>query len=152
MQNCALLSRCPRGLFWQNLMLRPAGTISSGLILTKSLSAPRRPDIAGAYSDKISCYAPPSRYRRGLSWQNLFLRPALPISSGLILTKSLSAPRSSDIVGAYPGKISCCAPLARKPVGIIDLVLSPIPSPAKASGYNRLVFVSHTLAREDQRV
>ena len=32
---------------------------------------------------------------------------------GLILTKSLAKPRSSDIAGAYFGKISFCAPLVR---------------------------------------
>ena len=41
----------------------------------------------------------------------------------------------SDAVGAYSGKISCCTPLVRKPAGIINLVLSPIPSSAKTSGY-----------------
>ena len=66
---------------------------------------------AGAYSDKIFFCAPLSPYRRGLSWQNLFLRPALPISPGLILAKSFSAPRSPHIAGAYPSKISFCAPL-----------------------------------------
>ena len=109
--SCALMSRCLRGLFWQNLLLRPAVTISPGLILTKSLATPRRSDIDGAYFNKISCYAPLSRYRRGLSWQNLLLRPAVPISPGLILIKSLSAPRCSDIAGAYFSRISFCAPM-----------------------------------------
>ena len=53
--SCALMSRCLRGLFWQNLLLRPAITISPGLILTKSLATPRCTDIAGAYFDEISC-------------------------------------------------------------------------------------------------
>ena len=35
-------------------------------------------EIPGAYSGKISCYAPPVRDPRGLSWQNLFMRPAGP--------------------------------------------------------------------------
>ena len=109
----ATLSRYRRGLFWQNLLLRPAVPISLGLILTESLSTPRRPDIPGAYSGKISCYAPLLRYRRGLFWQNLLLRPAVPISPGLILTESLSAPHCSDIAGAYFNKISCYAPLLR---------------------------------------
>ena len=69
-------------------------------------------DAAGAYFGKISFCAPLFPYRRGLSWQNLFLRPALPISPGLILAKSLSTPRSSHIAGAYPGEISFCAPLS----------------------------------------
>lgn len=35
----------------------------------------------------------------------------LSVAVGLILAKSLSTPRWSDIAGAYPGKISCCTPL-----------------------------------------
>ena len=85
----------------------------SGLILTESLSAPRCSDIAGAYPGKIFFYAPLFPYRRGLSWRNFFLRPALPISPGLILTKSLATPRRSDIAGAYFNKISCYAPPSR---------------------------------------
>ena len=157
-----------------------------GLILTKSLSAPRSPEIAGAYLDKISFYVPLSRYRRGLSWKNLFLRPAVRTSPGLILTKSLSTPRCPEIAGAYLDEISICAPLlqdrwglfwhnlllspavqkskgistwfcllyprSRRPAGIINLVLPHIPSSTKTSGYNRLGFASHTLVRESQRV
>ena len=59
-----------------------------------------------------------SQLPSGLFWQNLFLRPAGLISPGLILAKSLAAPRCSDIVGAYPGKISFCAPLVRDPRGL----------------------------------
>ena len=81
-------------------------SVAVGLILAKSLSTPRWSDIAGAYPDKISCCAPLVRYRRGLSWQNLLLRPAGPRSPGLILTESLSAPRWSEIPGAYSDKIS----------------------------------------------
>lgn len=69
---------------------------SPGLILAKSLAMPRRPGIAGAYFDEISCYAPLVRDRRGSFWQNLLLRPAVPISSGLILTKSLAATRCPE--------------------------------------------------------
>ena len=42
-------------------------SVAVGLILTKSLAAPRCSDIAGAYPGKISFYAPLVRYRRGLS-------------------------------------------------------------------------------------
>ena len=132
--------------------MRPAGPKSPGLILAKSFAKPRWYKIPGAYSDKISCYAPLSQYRRGLFWQNLLLRPADLRSPGLIPTKSLATPRWSKIPGAYSGKIFCCAPLIRRPAGIINLVLYPIPSPAKTSGYNQPGFVSYTLAREDQRV
>ena len=53
---------------------------------------------------------------------------------GLILAKSLAKPRCT------------------KAKGYIDLVLSSIPSSAKASGYNQPGFASHTLVRVDQRV
>ena len=110
--------RCCRGVFWQNLFLRPAGPRSPGLILTESLSAPRWSEIPGAYSDRISCCAPLVRDPRGLSWQNLLLRPAGPRSPGLILAKSLAAPRWSEIPGAYFDRISFCAPLVRDPRGL----------------------------------
>lgn len=60
----------------------------------------------------------------------------LSVAVGLILAKSLSAPRWSEIPGAYSDKISFYAPLVRKPVGIIGLILYPIPAPAKVGGYN----------------
>ena len=123
--------RCCRGVFWQNPFLRPDVPVSTGLITAKSLSTPRYPGIDGAYYGKILIYAPMSRYRRGLLRQNSFLRPAGPRSPGLILAKSLAAPRWSEIPGAYSDKISFCAPLVQKPAGIIGLVLPPIPSPTQ---------------------
>ena len=63
----APLSRFRQGLFWQNFLLSPVGLVAPGLILTKSLAKPRCPDIDGAYFDRISIYAPLSRYRQGLS-------------------------------------------------------------------------------------
>ena len=99
-----------------------------GRILAKSLSAPRCPGIDGAYYGKILIYAPISRYRRGLFQQNPYLCPDDPAVAGLILTKSLSTPRCPGCGGAYSDKISFYAPITRKPVGIIDLVLSSIPS------------------------
>ena len=110
-------SQLPSGLFWQNLFLRPAGLISPGLILAKSLAAPRWSDIPGAYSDKISFCAPMSQYRRGLLRQNPYLRPDLPVSTGLITAKSLSVPRCTKVEG------------------IIDLILSHIPAFASSAGY-----------------
>ena len=86
---------------------------------------------AGAYSGKIPFCAPMSRYRRGLLRQNPYLRPDIPVSTGLITAKSLSTPRCPGIDGAYYGKIPFCAPLVRKPAGIIGLVLSTIPSPTQ---------------------
>ena len=163
---CDPLIRDLRGLFRQNLLLRPAAPISPGLILTKSLAATRCPDIAGAYSDKISCcdplpryhwgsfwqnllLRPLSRYCQGSFWQNLLLSPAVPISSGLILTKSLAKPRWSErsprliptkslakprwseITGAHFGKIFCCAPLVRFLQGTDSLDPISIPSSAQ---------------------
>ena len=124
---CAPLIRNPRGLFWQNLLLRPAGPRSPGLILAKSFVVPRRSEIPGAYSGKIFCCAPLVQDPRGLFWQNLLLRPASPRSPGLIPTKSLATPRWSEIPGAYSGKIFCCAPLIRDPRGLFwqNLLLRP---------------------------
>ena len=112
-------SQLPSGLFWQNLFLRPAGLISPGLILAKSLAAPRWSDIPGAYFDRISFCAPLVRYPRGLFWKNLFLRPAVLISPGLILTESLSAPRCPSIDEAYYGKILIYAPISRYRRGLL---------------------------------
>ena len=112
-------SQLPSGLFWQNLFLRPAGLISPGLILAKSLAAPRWSDIPGAYFDRISFCAPLVRDPRGLFWKNLFLRPAGPRSPGLILTESLSAPRYPGIDGAYYGKIPFCAPMSQYRRGLL---------------------------------
>ena len=114
---CTPLVRYPRGLFWQNLFLRPAGPRSPGLILTESLAAPRWSEIPGAYSDKISFCAPMSQYRRGLLRQNPYLRPDIPVSTGLITAKSLSVPRCTKVEG------------------IIDLILSHIPAFASSAGY-----------------
>ena len=114
---CAPLVRYRRGLSWQNLFLSPAGPRSPGLILAKSLAAPRWSDIPGAYSDKISFCAPMSQYRRGLFWQNPYLRPDIPVSTGLITAKSLSVPRCTKVEG------------------IIDLILSHIPAFASSAGY-----------------
>ena len=114
---CTPLVRDPRGLSWQNLFLSPAGPRSPGLILAKSLAAPRWSDIPGAYSDKISFCAPMSQYRRGLLRQNPYLRPDIPVSTGLITAKSLSVPRCTKVEG------------------IIDLILSHIPAFASSAGY-----------------
>ena len=128
---CAPMSRYRRGLLRQNPYLRPDIPVSTGLITAKSLSTPRCPGIDGAYYGKIPFCAPLVRDPRGLSWQNLLLRPAGPRSPGPILTKSLSTPRWFGFDGAYFDKISFCAPLVQKPAGIIGLVLSTIPSPTQ---------------------
>ena len=96
------------------------------LITAKSLSAPRCPASDGAYYGKILICAPIFQYRRGLLRQNPYLRPDIPVSTGLITAKFLSAPRYSAIDGAYYGKILICAPMY------------------KGGGYNRPGLVSHT--------
>ena len=111
--------RCCRGVFWQNPFLRPDVPVSTGLITAKSLSTPRYPGIDGAYYGKILIYAPISRYRRGLLRQNSFLRPDVPVSTGLITAKSLSTPRYPDIDGAYYGKILIYAPISRYRRGLL---------------------------------
>ena len=94
------------GLILAKSLSTPRWSDIAGVILAKSLAAPRWSDIPGAYFDRISFCAPLVRYPRGLFWKNLFLRPAVLISPGLILTESLSAPRWSEIPGAYSDKIS----------------------------------------------
>ena len=108
--------------------------VSMELITAKSLSAPRCPASDGAYYGKILIYAPISRYRRGLLRQNPYLRPDIPVSTGLITAKSLSAPRYPGIDGAYYGKILICAPMY------------------KGGGYNRPGLVSHTRVCESRWV
>ena len=126
--------RCCRGVFWPNSFLRPDIPVSAGLITAKSLSTPRYPGIDGAYYGKIPFCAPMSQYRQGLLRQNSFLRPAGPRSPGLILAKSLAAPRYPASDGAYYGKILICAPMY------------------KGGGYNRPGLVSHTRVREGRWV
>ena len=126
----ATISRYRRGLLRQNPYLCPDIPVSTGLITAKSLSVPRWHDNAGAYSSKILIYATISRYRRGLLRQNLFLRPDVPVSTGLITAKSLSTPRYPASDGAYYGKIPFCAPMY------------------KGGGYNRPDFVSYTRFRK----
>ncbi len=128
---CAPLARDPRGLFWQNLLLCPAGPRSPGLIPTKSLATPRWSEIPGAYSGKIFCCAPLIRNRWGLFRQNLLLSPTDPRSPGLILAKSFVAPRWSEIPGAYSGKIFCYAPLVRFLQGTDSLNPTSTPSSAQ---------------------
>ena len=125
--------------------------------------------VDGAYYGKILIYAPISRYRRGLLRQNSFLRHDIPLLTGLITAKFLSAPRYPGIDGAYYGKILICAPISRyrrgllrqnslsvprctKVEGIIDLVQSHIPASVKVGGYNRPDFISHTRVHEDRWV
>ena len=95
----APISRYRRGLLRQNSFLRPDVLPATGLITAKSLSTPRYPGIAGAYYSKILIYAPISWYRRGLLRQNPYMRPDIPVSTGLITAKSLSAPRCTNVEG-----------------------------------------------------
>ena len=109
-----------RGLSWQNLLLHPDIPVSTGLITAKSLSTPRWHDNAGAYSSKILICAPMARQHRGLFQQNPYLRPDVPVSTGLITAKSLSTPRWHDSAGAYSSKILICAPMARQRRGLFQ--------------------------------
>ena len=56
---------------------------------------------------------------RGVFWQNPYLRPDVPVSTGLITAKSLSTPRYPGIDGAYYGKILICAPISRYRRGLL---------------------------------
>ena len=56
---------------------------------------------------------------RGVFWQNPFLRPDVPVSTGLIPAKSLSTPRYPGIDGAYYGKILIYAPMSRYRRGLL---------------------------------
>ena len=56
---------------------------------------------------------------RGVFWQNPYLRPDIPVSTGLITAKFLSAPRCPGIDGAYYGKILICAPISRYRWGLL---------------------------------
>ena len=131
---CAPIFRYRRGLLRQNPYLRPDIPVSTGLITAKSLSVPRYPGIDGAYYGKILICAPIFQYRRGLLRQNPYLRPDIPVSTGLITAKFLSAPRYPGIDGAYYGKILICAPMY------------------KGGGYNRPDFISHTRVCEGRWV
>ena len=90
---------CRRGLLRQNPYLCPAVSVASGLILAGSLSVPRYPGIDGAYYGKILICAPMSCQRRGLLRQNPYMRPDIPVSTGLITAKSLSTPRCTNVEG-----------------------------------------------------
>ena len=145
--------RCCRGVFWQNPYLCPAVLILPGLILAKSLAAPRYPGIDGAYYGKILIYTPMARQRRGLFQQNPYLRPDGTTTPGLIPAKSLSicAPMARQHRGLFQqnpylrpdvpvstGLItakSLSVPRCTKVEGIIDLILSHIPASASSAGY-----------------
>ena len=71
---------------------------------------------------------------------------------GLILAKSLAKPHWFESQRVSSAWFCLPYPGPRRPEGIINLVLYPIPLPAKTSGYNQPGFASYTLARVDQRV
>ena len=80
---CAPPSRSSRGLFSFYSSLRPALPIFPGLNLLLFLSAPRPPDLPGAYLASFPLCAPLPRSSRGLISFFSFLRPVLSIVSGL---------------------------------------------------------------------
>ena len=79
-------------------------SVAVGLILTKSLAAPRWSDIVGAYPGKISCCAPMPGID-GAYYGKIHICAPISVSTGLITAKSLSVPRYPAIDGAYYGKI-----------------------------------------------
>ena len=82
-----------------------------------------------AYYGKIPFCATISRYWRGLLRQNSFLRPDIPVSTGLITAKSLSTPRYPGVDGAYYGKIPYLCPDIPLLTGLITakfLICAPI--------------------------
>ena len=85
--------------------------------------------VDGAYYGKILICAPIFRYRRGLLRQNPYLRPDIPVSTGLITAKFLSAPRYPGVDGAYYGKIPYLCPDIPLLTGLITakfLICAPI--------------------------
>ena len=125
--------------------------------------------VDGAYYGKILICAPMSCQRRGLLRQNPYLRPDIPVSTGLITAKSLSAPRYPGIDGAYYGKIPYLCPDIPVSMGLITakflsaprysaidgayygkiLICAPM---YKGGGYNRPDFISHTRVCEGRWV
>ena len=132
----------PGGLFCFFSSLRPALPISPGLIWLLFLSAPRPPDLPGAYLASFPLCAPPSRSSRGLFSFSGSLRPALSISPGLILFLFLSAPRSLNLPGAYFVSFPLCAPLSRSARGLFGFFSSLRPAPSINPGLIWLLFLS----------
>ena len=125
--------------------------------------------VDGAYYGKILICAPMSCQRRGLLRQNPYLRPDIPVSTGLITVKSLSTPRYSAIDRAYYGKIPYLCPDIPVSTGLITakslsaprypgidgayygkiLICAPM---YKGRGYNPPGLVSHTRVCESRWV
>ena len=132
----------PGGLFSFFSSLRPAPSIDPGLIQLLYLSTPRSLDLPGAYLVSFPLCAPPSRSSRGLFSFFSSLRPALPISPGLILFLCLSAPRSPDRLGAYLVSFPLCAPLSRSARGLFGFFSSLRPALPIFPGLIWLLFLS----------
>lgn len=89
---CAPLVRDPRGLFWQNLLLRPADPKSPGLIPTKSLAKPHWSDFFRVQIAWIrSQYPRPHKYIKILTGR--YLRcPSVFLSVNIYFINSLLQP------------------------------------------------------------
>ena len=124
----------PGGLFYFFSSLRPALSISPGLIWLLFLSAPRPPDLPGAYLASFPLCAPLSRSARDLFRFFSSLRPALSIFPGLNQLLWLSAPRSPDRLGAYSASLPLYAPLPQSTRGLFGFFTSLRPALPIGSG------------------
>ena len=127
-------------------------SVAVGLILAKSLAAPRYSGVDGAYYGKILIYAPISRYRQGLLRQNPYLRPDIPVSTGLITAKFLICAPISRYRRGLLRQNSFLRPDIPVLTGLITakfLICAPM---YKGGGYNRPGLVSHTRVCESRWV
>ena len=129
-----MLSRVDGAYYGKILICAPMSCQRRGLLRQNPYLRPDIPVSTGLITAKFLICAPISRCRWGLLRQNSFLRPDIPLLTGLITAKSLSVPRCTKVEG------------------IIDLILSHIPASAKADGYIRPDFVSHTRVCEGRWV
>ena len=130
----APLPQSARGLFGFFTSLCPAPSIDPGLIQLLYLSAPRPPDLPGAYLASFPLYAPLPQSTRGLFSFFISLRPALPIGSGLIWLLFLSTPRSLNLPGAYSASLPLYAPPSRSSRGLFCFFASLRPALSIVSG------------------
>ena len=115
----------PGGLFCFFSSLRPALSISPGLIRLLYLSMPPLPQSPGG----LFCFF-------------ASLRPDLPIFPGLIWLLFLSAPRSLNRPGAYSASLPLYAPLSRSARGLFGFFSSLRPAPSIDPGLIQLLYLS----------
>ena len=115
----------PGGLFCFFSSLRPALSISPGLIRLLYLSMPPLPQSPGG----LFCFF-------------ASLRPDLPIFPGLIWLLFLSAPRSLNRPGAYSASLPLYAPLPQSTQGLFGFFTSLCPALPIGPGLIWLLFLS----------